>query len=99
MKPQHSKCRFNPNEDARERIVAAMKRLNLLWLLPPLMPFLILLLIRLLWFVSGASWSDPELAAILSLITSAPLLVPIAIAILVEDKSLTWDDLFGDQSE
>jgi len=33
------------------------------WLFPLVCPFLLLLLFRLLWWVAGADWSEPGMAA------------------------------------
>jgi hypothetical protein len=55
------------------------------WLLPFIMPFVVLGVFRVLFWASGAPWSEPGLAAVLSLFVGAMLGV-IGAIVIGDDK-------------
>lgn len=62
--------------------------IDLKWLLPVVAPFAILGLARAVWFAAGAEWSDPTIAAAMSLI--AGLLCGGAVVASLSDRNIRW---------
>ncbi len=67
--------------------------IDLKWGLPFVLPFVILLLVRALFIVAGAEWSDPLAAAMLS--TLIGVLVGFMIFDTMRDDGVEWNVTIG----
>ena len=63
-------------------------RINITWTIPFVMPFVFLALSRAIFWCAGATWSEPDVAAVLSLF-AGPFLGLVFIITVFNDNPIT----------
>lgn len=72
--------------------------IDLKWFLPFVIPFMLLLPSRLLWFVAGAEWNTPEKVAAVCLVLGS-IIGLLAVFIMEHDKVYWRWTLFNKEKE
>lgn len=74
-----------------------MMKIDLKWGLPFVMPFVLLMMVRLVWVAAGAEWSDPEGAAFCTIVSG--FVVGVCAAGFMHDEGVHWTVRIGPRKD